>query len=191
VYTAIFFSLALLVHLAIPSYLVFKSISIPDVVMIPLSGFFWAMVGSLVWILIRFRRFGATFAFDPSQAEVYWARVVSGSTVSAVLLYFVFGGGEEAWAENWAVNLPLWAFVLGYAGRLQVELLRTMVEYVQRRLPKVAPTPAGETGVTPSKKEDIETSEEKDANEAKGPPLGNLKKLEEEEPGEQQSEDKK
>jgi hypothetical protein len=113
------------------------------------------------------------------------------ATVSAVLLYFVFGGGPQAWAENWQVNLPLWAFVLGYAGRLQVELLRTMVEYVQRRLPKAAPITAGETRATPSKKRDNETSEDKNANEAKPPPLGKLNKSEEEEPGESQSEDKK
>jgi hypothetical protein len=190
-YTAIFFSLALLVHLAVPSSLVSKHISIPDLVMIPLSGFFWAMVGSFVWILIRFRRFGATFAFDPSQAKVYWARVVSGSIVSAVLLYFVFGGGEEAWAGNWEVNLPLWAFVLGYAGRLQVELLRSMVERVQRGLRTVVPASVGETEAGPSRKRDNETSEDNAAKEAKVPPLGNLKKSEEEHPGESSSEDKK
>lgn len=190
VYTAIFFLLALFVHLGLPSPLVSKYISIPEVAMIPLSGFFWAMVGSLVWILVRFRRFGATFAFDPSQAEVYWARVVSGATVSAVLLYFVFGGAEEAWAGNWGVNLPLWAFVLGYAGRLQVELLRTMVEYVQRRLPKVAPTPAGVSEAGPTRKRDSETPEDKAANDKKLPTLPDQPKLEEEEPGESPGEDK-
>jgi hypothetical protein len=189
-YTAIFFLLALFVHLGIPSPLVSKYISIPDVVMIPLSGFFWAMVGSLVWILVRFRRFGATFAFDPSQAEVYWARVISGSTVSAVLLYFVFGGEGEAWAGNWGVNLPLWAFVLGYAGRLQVELLRTMVEYVQRRLPKAAPIAAGEPRGTPSQKKDNETSEDQVANDSKVPTLPDKPKPEEKEPGESPGEDK-
>lgn len=188
--TVIFFLLALLFHLAVTSFWDFKSSRTLDVV-IPVSGFLWAMVGSFVWILVRFRRFGANFAFDPSQAEVYEARVFSGSILSAVLIYFVFGGGEEAWAENWQVNLPLWAFVLGYAGRLQVELLRTMVERVQRSLPKVAPTPAGETGAAPSPKRDHETSEDKVANDFKGPPLPNQKKPKEEEPGEQTSKDKK
>jgi hypothetical protein len=190
-YTAVLFLLALSFHLAVTSSKVFNSTQDFNIVLIPLSGFLWAMVGSLVWILVRFRRFGATFAFDPSQADVYWARVFSGSIVSAVLLYFVFGGGKDAWAGNWQVNLPLWAFVLGYAGRLQVELLRTMVERVQRSLPKVAPTPAGETRATPSKKRDNELSEDKATNEAKGPPLPNLKKPKDEEPVEQPSEDKK
>jgi len=197
-YTVFFFLLALFIHFALTSTSFSKYIPIYKpfldvigVISVPLSGFFWAMVGSLVWILVRFRRFGANFAFDPSQAKVYWARVFSGSIVSAVLLYFVFGGGTEAWAENWQVNLPLWAFVLGYAGRLQVELLRIMVEYVQRRLPKVASTAAEGAGATPSQKRDSETTEEKIANEVKGPPLPKLKKPKDEEPEEQPSEDKK
>jgi hypothetical protein len=193
-YTVFFFLLALFIHLAVTSpkfseYI--KIVDVIDVIRVPLSGFFWAMVGSLVWILVRFRRFGANFAFDPSQAKVYWARVFSGSIVSAVLLYFVFGGGSEAWAENWQVNLPLWAFILGYAGRLQVELLRTMVERVQRSLPKVAPTPTGETRTTPSPKRDNETAEDKAANDRKVPTLPDQPKPKEEEPEEQTSEDKK
>ena len=148
------------------------------------------MVGSFVWILIRFRRFGATFAFDPSQAKVYWARVFSGSVVTAVLLYFVFGGGEEAWAGNWEVNLPLWAFVLGYAGRLQVELLRTMVERVQRGLRTVVPASVGETEVGPPRKRDNEISEDMAVNDRKVPTLPDQPKPEEEEPGESPSEDK-
>ena len=188
--TVIFFLLALLFHLAVTSSLDFKSSRFLDIV-IPVSGFLWAMVGSFVWILVRFRRFGANFAFDPSQAEVYEARVFSGSILSAVLIYFVFGGGEAAWAENWQVNLPLWAFVLGYAGRLQVELLRIMVERVQRSLPKAAPPSAGETRATPSQKRDNETSEDKAANDRKVPTLPDQPKPKEEEPEEPSSEDKK
>jgi len=99
-------------------------------ILIPLSAFFWALVGSFVWILIRFRRFGAAYAFDPAHAEVFKARVLSGSITTAVLLYFVFGGAKP-WAENWTVDLPLWGFILGYAGKLQVELLGKMVDRVQ------------------------------------------------------------
>jgi len=190
-YTFFFFILALSFHLVLTSLSVFESIQKLDIVLIPLSGFLWAMVGSLVWILVRFRRFGANFAFDPSQAEVYWARVFSGSIVSAVLLYFMFGGGKDAWAGNWQVNLPLWAFVLGYAGRLQIELLRTMVERVQRSLPRVAPAPAGESGAGPAQKGNNETSEDKAAKQANPPALGNLKPIEKEEPGASQNEDQK
>jgi hypothetical protein len=100
-------------------------------VVIPVTAFFWATLGSLVWILIRFRRFGAAYAFDPAHAEIFEARVYSGAITTAVLLYFVFGG-KEPWAKNWRTDLPLWAFVLGYAGRLQVELLRIMVERVEK-----------------------------------------------------------
>jgi hypothetical protein len=109
-------------------------------------------VGSRVWILIRFRRFGASYSFDPAQAEVLEARVLSGSVTTAVLLYFVFGG-KEPWAKNWTEDLPLWAFTLGYAGKLQVELLRRMVDYVQNAISKLPATagkgrdkPAGRPG---------------------------------------------
>jgi len=114
-------------------------IQISKDIVIPVTAFLWAMVGSLIWILIRFRKFGAAYAFDPAHAEFFRARVFSGAITSAVLLYFVFGG-EKAWAENWRVNLPLWAFVLGYAGRLQVELLRIMVERVEKGITALVPS---------------------------------------------------
>ncbi len=98
--------------------------------MMPFSGFFWALVGSYVFILMRFRRFGAVCAFDPAQARNFKARILSGSITTAVLLYFIFGG-EKPWAENWEVNLPLWGFIVGYAGKLQVDILSRMVERVQ------------------------------------------------------------
>jgi hypothetical protein len=106
---------------------------------IPFSAFVWALVGSMVWILIRFRRFGASYSFDPAQAEVLQARVLSGSVTTAVLLYMVFGG-RDPWAKDWAENLPLWGFVLGYAGKLQVELIRKMVDYVQSAISKLPAT---------------------------------------------------
>jgi len=190
-YTIIFFVLALLFHFGVTSSLVPKDIIVLDVIMIPASAFLWAVVGSLVWILIRFRRFGAAFAFDPSQAEVYAARVFSGSVLSAVLLYFVFGG-KKPWAENWQVNLPLWAFVLGYAGRLQVELLGSMVERVQSGLQKATRASVYEKSSVSSKKKDDESPEESAGKEPKSPPppLGNLPKPEEEAPGETVPEDK-
>ena len=98
--------------------------------MMPFSGFFWALVGAYVFILMRFRRFGAVCAFDPAQARNFKARILSGSITTAVLLYFIFGG-EKPWAENWEVNLPLWGFIVGYAGKLQVDILSRMVERVQ------------------------------------------------------------
>jgi hypothetical protein len=107
---------------------------------IMISAFLWAMTGSHIWILIRFRTFGANYAFDPAQARVFQARVYSGAITSAILLYFVFGGGTNAWAQNWELNLPLWAFVLGYAGRLQVEFLRAMVERVEDAIRTVLPS---------------------------------------------------
>jgi hypothetical protein len=107
---------------------------------IVISAFLWAMTGSYIWILIRFRKFDAAYTFDPAQAKVFEARVYSGAITTAVLLYFVFGGVEEqAWAKNWKVDLPLWAFVLGYAGRLQVALLTAMVERVEDGINTVFP----------------------------------------------------
>jgi hypothetical protein len=101
--------------------------------LIPFSGFFWALVGSYVFILMRFRRFGAAYAFDPAQARIFKARILSGSITTAVLLYFIFGG-EKPWAENWEVNLPLWGFIIGYAGKLQVDILSRMVERVENAI---------------------------------------------------------
>lgn len=107
--------------------------------LIPFSGFFWALVGSYVFILMRFRRFGAAYAFDPAQAKIFKARILSGSIITAVLLYFIFGG-EKPWADNWAVNLPLWGFIIGYAGKLQVDILSKMVERVQNAIQDVVGT---------------------------------------------------
>ena len=67
------------------------------------------------------------------KARIFKARILSGSITTAVLLYFIFGG-EKPWAENWAVNLPLWGFIIGYAGKLQVEILSRMVERVQNAI---------------------------------------------------------
>ena len=142
-------------------------------ILIPVSAFFWAITGGLVWILIRFRRFGAAYAFDPAHANVYWARVISGAVTTAILLYFVFGG-DEPWADQWMIDLPLWAFVLGYAGRLQVELLRRMVGRIERAMQesrplggKKSPKTAGQTPAG---------SGEQAADEQGPPPLGTLKK---------------
>jgi hypothetical protein len=188
--TIFWFVIAVLVHFSATSSSISQLSSIPPVVKIPTAAFAWAYVGSLVWILVRFRRFGASFSFDPAQASSYRARVFSGAILSAVLLFFVFGGGKEAWAENWEVNLPLWAFVLGYAGRLQVELLRIMVERVQRSLPKAVPTPVGESEAGLARKRDNETSEDNAANDRKVPTLPDQPKPKEEEPGESPSKDK-
>ena len=125
---------------------------------IVISAFLWAVTGSHVWILIRFRRFGAAFAFDPAQAQVFQARVYSGAITSAVILYFVFGGGKEAWAQNWQVDLPLWAFVLGYAGRLQVELLTALVERVEDAIRVVLPAKREKTKTTPGEAKKGHTS---------------------------------
>ncbi len=108
-----------------------------ETVGILISAFLWALVGSYVWILIRFRRFGATYTYDPALKGVFEARVVSGSITTVVLLYFVFGGAEP-WAKNWQVDLPLWAFILGYAGKLQVELIEKMVERIQGAITSIA-----------------------------------------------------
>jgi hypothetical protein len=151
-WTVVYFFIALVVHgltivaLQLPGLtwlglpLSGKSSTLGNV-LIPLSAFVWALVGSRVWILIRFRRFGASYSFDPAQAEVLQARVLSGSVTTAVLLYLVFGG-KDPWAKDWAENLPLWAFTLGYAGKLQVELLRRMVDYVQSAISRL-PANAG------------------------------------------------
>ena len=103
-----------------------------------LSAFLWAATGSYVWILIRFRRFGAAFAFDPAQASVFEARIYSGSVTTTVLIFLIFGLdiGKSSASE---FSLPLWAFVLGYAGRLQVELLRVLVERVEDGIKTVFP----------------------------------------------------
>jgi hypothetical protein len=152
VWTVVYFFIALLVHgltiiaKQLPGFTLFglplsgDSTTLKNIA-IPFSAFVWALVGSRVWILIRFRRFGASYSFDPAQAEVLEARVLSGSVTTAVILYLVFGGGEEeAWAKHWVENLPLWGFVLGYAGKLQVELIRKMVDYVQNAISKLPAT---------------------------------------------------
>lgn len=144
----IFFGIALAFHLFITfsfkdtsignSLVLLIKTSLGKNITILISAFLWAIVGSYVFILIRFRQFNAAYAFDPALAKVFKARVYSGAVTSAVLLYFVFGGNEP-WAENWEVNLPLWAFVFGYAGKLQVELLKIMVMRVESALTKLAP----------------------------------------------------
>ncbi|MGD8385674.1 MAG: hypothetical protein PVG49_00940 [Desulfobacteraceae bacterium] len=152
-----------------------KNTRIPKDILIPISAFFWAIVGAMVWILIRFRRFGSAYAFNPAQARVYWARVVSGAVTTSILLYFVFGG-KEPWAENWTIDLPLWAFVLGYAGRLQVELLRRMVERIEQALREIIPlnkSRSTNAGQTPP------TAPRGTSSENRMPPaLGTLKKPE-------------
>lgn len=130
-------------NLLIPALAASSEVQTKSVMManflIPFSGFFWALVGSYVYILMRFRRFGAAYAFDPAQARIFKARILSGSITTAVLLYFIFGG-EEPWAKNWAVDLPLWGFIIGYAGKLQVEILSRMVERVQNAIQGVVRT---------------------------------------------------
>ncbi|OEU66998.1 MAG: hypothetical protein BBJ57_02605 [Desulfobacterales bacterium PC51MH44] len=183
--TAIFFLLALTFHFLFATS--FKDTSIDNSLIllmktslaknmgIIISAFLWAIVGSYVFILIRFRQFNAAYAFDPALAKVFKARVYSGAVTSAVLLYFVFGGNEP-WAENWEVNLPLWAFVLGYAGKLQVELLRIMVERVGRALTKFAQPPTrGEKGVS-SREEGEGTPVEEPPTPTEPPPLEKLEK---------------
>jgi hypothetical protein len=112
---------------------------------IPISAFFWALVGSMVWILMSFRRFGAAYAFDPAQANVFRARVLSGSITTAVLMYLVFGG-KTPWANDWAENLPIWAFALGYAGKLQVEILQKVVEHVRAGISRFPASGSGRRG---------------------------------------------
>ena len=123
-----------------------------------LSAFLWAATGCYVWILVRFRRFGAAFAFDPAQASIFEARVYSGAVTTTVLIFLIFGldiGGSNT-SE---FSLPLWAFVLGYAGRLQVELLRALVERVEdgvrtvfprRQVKKETPSPEKRGGTPPA-----------------------------------------
>jgi hypothetical protein len=146
-WTIFWFVIAVCVHTAIvfwskkilPAFAVAASPEVPAKsvmitnFLIPFSGFFWALVGSYVFILMRFRRFGAAYAFDPAQAKIFKARILSGSITTSVLLFFIFGG-EKPWAENWAVDLPLWGFIIGYAGKLQVDILSRMVERVQNAI---------------------------------------------------------
>lgn len=98
--------------------------------LIPASAFLWSFVGALIWILVRFRKFGAAYAFDPAYAEIFSARVVSGSIITSISMYFVFGG-KNPWAQEWVSNLPLWAFIMGYAGKLQIDFLRILVKQIE------------------------------------------------------------
>ncbi len=98
--------------------------------LIPASAFLWSFVGALIWILVRFRKFGAAYAFDPAYAEIFSARVVSGSIITSITMYFIFGG-ENPLAQEWVSNLPLWAFIMGYAGKLQIDFLRILVKQVE------------------------------------------------------------
>jgi len=163
------------VPIEILKYLGCKDTTVPKDILIPISAFLWAIVGAMVWILIRFRRFGSAYAFNPAHARVYSARVVSGAVTTSILLYFVFGG-KEPWAKNWTIDLPLWAFVLGYAGRLQVELLRRMVERIEQALRGIKPPSKGQSpgAGPPSPSAPQETPPE----ERMPPALGTLKKPE-------------
>ncbi|MFC1516673.1 hypothetical protein ACFL7E_07955 [Thermodesulfobacteriota bacterium] len=172
--TFFFFSVAVSVHF---SFTVGPAVEIgllPKSVMVSVSGFLWALVGSLVWILLRFRTFGAAYAFDPAHAKVFDARVFSGSVLSAVLLLLVFGGTGDL-AESWTTNLPLWGFVIGYAGRLQVEILRVLVTRVEASIKTIFPpvhSPSDSVGTKTEGKD--ATPDER----PKPPNLGILKKPE-------------
>lgn len=186
-WTVIFFVLASGVHLlltipfsynipkgTIPSTLVDLMLPYAGVI---LSAFLWAATGCYVWILIRFRRFGATFAFDPAQASIFEARIYSGSVTTTVLIFLIFGLdiGKSNTSE---FSLPLWAFVLGYAGKLQVELLRVLVERVEDGIRTVFPR-RQEKKETPSPEKRGGTPPARPRPDGSGlPSLGKLKKPE-------------
>ncbi|MCP4665316.1 MAG: hypothetical protein GY849_03030, partial [Deltaproteobacteria bacterium] len=128
--TLIVFIGAVLFHTAFANTGIWPGSALPEDLRVLIAAFFWALSGSYVWILIQFRRFGAANAFEPSHARVFQARTYSGAVVTSVLLYFVFGGAEP-WATKWEYNLPLWAFVFGYAARLQVKFLHLMVQRIE------------------------------------------------------------
>jgi hypothetical protein len=173
--TIIFFVVAVLVHFFITTDKaaeILKALQFQPYTLIPISGFFWALVGSLVWILMRFRTFGSAYAFDPAHAKVFIARVFSGSVISAILLLFIFGGGNPL-VKNWQINIPLWGFVIGYAGRLQVEILRLLVTRVETAISAVFPPSQGRVAPgQPSGSDKVEKAEDV----SKPPPLGTMKK---------------
>jgi hypothetical protein len=174
--TFVIFFLAVVVHLSVTRPMLATNALLPSSAYIPASGFLWALVGSLVWILMRFRSFGAAYAFDPAHATVFDSRVFSGSVLTAILLLFLFGG-DEPMVGGWEVQLPLWGFVIGYAGKLQVEILRVLVARIDAAIKALFPPPKKPPEVPPTAGGGREGAA--GAGERPKPPsLGNLKKPE-------------
>lgn len=118
--------------------------SLPENLRIIITAFFWSLSGACVWILIRFRRFGSTYAFNPSHAREFKARIYSGTIVSSIILYFVFGSITGTPQNgHWKINLPLWAFVLGYASRLQINFLSVVIQRIEGAVSTVFPPRMG------------------------------------------------
>lgn len=137
--------------------------SLPENLRIIITAFFWSLSGACVWILIRFRKFGSTYSFNPSHAREFKARIYSGTIVSSIILYFVFGSITDTPQDShWKVNLPLWAFVLGYASRLQIEFLSVLIQRIEGAISSIFPPRLGYP--KPQKEET-----EKEPPQVKGP----------------------